>query len=159
MSRDVLLIILGWLITIALLLIFVPKEKIRHATIIFLSKQFVTWILGLIVVQLKLIEYPVRSFEYATRSSFDFEYFIYPSFCVIFNLHYPSKKGFFSQFMYYVYYCSTLTIIEVIVERYTNIIKYLNWTWYITWISFFITFYISRKFYHWFFRLDEKGNE
>jgi hypothetical protein len=157
MSREVLLIILGWVITITLLIIFVPKNKIRHASLIFFFKQNLTWILGLLVVQLNLIEYPVRSLSNATKSSFDFEYFIYPSFCVLFNLHYPYKKGFLSQFLYYVYFCSGLTIIEVYVEKYTDIIEYINWAWYVTWISFFITFYISRRFYVWFFKLNQKS--
>jgi hypothetical protein len=155
-SRDVIIIIFGYLITITLLVVFTPKNKIRHAWVIFFFKQFMTWILGLTVSELKLIEYPVRSFSYATRSSFDFEYFIYPAFCVIFNLHYPKNKNFFGQFMYYVYYCSVLSVIEVIVEKNTNIITYIHWAWYITWITFFITFYLSRKFYLWFFKLKEE---
>jgi hypothetical protein len=157
LNRDTIIIIFGWLITITLLLVFIPKEKIRHALVIFFFKQFMTWILGLTVVELKLIEYPVRSFSYATRSSFDFEYFIYPAFCVLFNLHYPKDKNFLGQFMYYTYYCSVITIIEVMVEKYTNILTYIHWTWYITWISFFITFYLSRKFYLWYFQLDKKS--
>jgi hypothetical protein len=155
LNRDIIIIIIGWLITITLLLLFVPKNKIRQASVIFLFKQFLTWILGLLVVELKLIEYPIRSFAYATRSSFDFEYFIYPAFCVIFNLHYPSKKNHFAQFLYYFCFCTGLSIVEVIVEKYTDIINYINWTWYITWISFYITFYISRKYYLWFFKIKE----
>lgn len=155
MSMDVFIIILGWLITIILLALFVPINKIRHAIVIFFFKQFITWILGLLVAEFKLIEYPVRSFSYAIKSSFDFEYFIYPAFCVIFNLHYPKTKEFFHQFMYYFMYCTVLTVIEVIIEKNTNVIKYINWTWYISWISFYITFYISRKFYLWFYKFEE----
>jgi hypothetical protein len=157
MSRDVLIIIIGWSITIILLFLFVPKDKLRHANVIFFFKQLLTWILGLLVVQLNLIEYPVRSFPNATKTSFDFEYFIYPSFCVLFNLHYPEEKSKLKQFMYYVYYCSGLTIVETFIERYTNILEYLYWTWHITWISFFITFFISRQYYLWFFKLKEKN--
>jgi hypothetical protein len=155
MNRDTIIIIVGWLITIVLLILFTPKSKFRHAIVIFFCKQFITWVLGIVVVELGLIEYPVRSFANATKTSFDFEYFIYPAFCVIFNLHYPNSKKFLPQFMYYVSYCTVLTVIEIIVERNTNIITYINWTWYITWISFFITFYISRKFYLWFFELNK----
>nr|WP_282434416.1 CBO0543 family protein [Desulfosporosinus orientis] len=42
-----------------------------------------TWAVGLGVVELRLIEYPVRLFPYANRTSFSFEYFIYPSICAI----------------------------------------------------------------------------
>ena len=61
--------------------------------------------------------------------------------------------------MHYFYFCSTITIIEVLCEKYTNIIKYIHWTWYITWITLFITFYISRQFYIWYFRLRDNKLE
>ncbi|NMC57343.1 MAG: hypothetical protein GYA50_09005, partial [Eubacteriaceae bacterium] len=117
-----------------------------------------TWILGLTVVQLGLIEYPVRFFPYATRTSFTFEYFVYPSICVIFNLYYPNGKSRFRQFMHYFYFCTAITIIEVLIEKYTDIIKYLHWTWHVTWITLFITFFLSRKFYVWFFSKYNKEN-
>ncbi|WP_459909512.1 CBO0543 family protein [Desulfotomaculum defluvii] len=156
MSIDILLLASAWLITIILLVVFVPRNKIRHGILIFLFKQFITWILGLIVAEFILIEYPVRSFPRATRSSFDFEYFVYPALCVLFNLHYPVNKNFSAQLMHYVYFCSGITAIEITLEKYTNLIEYINWAWYTTWISLFITFYLSRRFYLWFFNLERQ---
>ncbi len=156
MNIDYLLIALGWIITIGSLILFIPKHKIREAQVTFLFKQFFTWVLGLSVVQLRLIEYPVRLFAYANRTSFTFEYFIYPATCAIFMVHYPEKKTAFKKFMYYFYYCTILTGIEVIVEKHTNILKYIHWTWYISWISFFVTFYVTRAYYMWFFKLNKK---
>jgi hypothetical protein len=86
------MIISGWLIATILLILFVPKNKIREAHVSFLFMQALTWVLGLLVVQLKLIQYPIRSFSNATKISFDFEYFIYPAFSALFNLYYPEKK-------------------------------------------------------------------
>ena len=132
MNRDYILIIIGWIITIGLLFKFIPKNKIREALVAFHFKQMLTWILGLSVVQYKLIEYPVRLFPYAAKTSFSFEYFIYPSLCAIFNVNYPKGKKAFGQFMYYCYFCTTMTILEVYIEKHTNILKYIHWTWYIT---------------------------
>ena len=151
MSLEVIILVLSYIITTAVLILTVPKNKIREALLIFLFKQLITWVLGLAVAQYGLIEYPVRSFPYATKASFDFEYFIYPSVCVVFNLHYPEGKSRFRQFLHYFYICTIVTVIEVLCEKYTNIINYIHWTWYITWLSFIITFYVSRKFYIWFF--------
>jgi hypothetical protein len=50
------------------------------------------WLIGLVIVQLGLIEYPVRLFNHATETSFEFEYLVYPALCVIFNLHYPEGE-------------------------------------------------------------------
>jgi hypothetical protein len=157
MSSDTLLIILGWVITATLLIIFVPKKKIKRAILVFLFKMSITWVIGLLVVELKLIEYPVRSFAYASKTSFDFEYFVYPAFCVLFNLHYPEGKSFAKRFLHFIYYCSGLTAVEVIVEKNTNILNYLHWSWYTTFITLFITFFMSRQFYKWFFNIEEKS--
>lgn len=157
MNVNYIFLALEWLITIGLLICFIPKHKIREAHVAFLAKQAITWVLGLSVVELRLIEYPIRLFPYANKTSFTFEYFVYPSICAIFNVHYPEKKSAFSQFMYYFYYCTTLTGIEILTEKYTNILKYIHWSWYVTWISLFITFFITRKYYVWFFKLREKS--
>ena len=158
MNRDLLILIAAWIITIIILILYIPKEKLREAQLVFLFILSITWLIGLMVVEFKLIEYPVEFFEYATQTSFTFEYFIFPSLCAVFNMNYPENKSNLKQFMHYFNFCSVMTIIEVICERYTNIITYLNWTWYVTWITLFITFYASRQYYLWFFRLkDNKG--
>lgn len=150
--RDSFLLISGWLISIVLLIVFVPKNKFREANLLFLFMQFITWIMGTAVAEMKLIEYPVRSFPYAYKGSFDFEFFIYPSFCVLFNLYYPENKDKLRKFMHYFYYCTGLTMAEVMAGRYTNIIRYIHWGWYVTWITLFITFFITRQYYIWFYR-------
>ncbi len=155
MNINYIIIAIEWIIAIGLLVKFIPKNKIREAFVAFLFTQNLTWVLGLTVAELKLIEYPVRLFPYASRVSFTFEYFLYPSICAIFNVHYPQKKNAFGQFMYYFYYCTTLTVAEVFIEKYTNTLKYIHWTWYITWITLFLTFYATRKYYVWFLKLEQ----
>jgi hypothetical protein len=151
MSIDTVILVLAWIITIAVLFLTVPKNKIREAILIFFFKQLITWVAGLAVAQLRLLEYPVRSFPYATKASFDFEYFIYPAVTVVFNLKYPEGKGRFRQFLHYFNICTILTIIEVLCEKFTNIIIYVHWAWYTTWITTYLTLYMSRKFYFWYF--------
>ncbi len=156
MGIETIILVLAWIITIAVLIFTVPKNKIREAILIFFFKQLITWVVGLVITQYRLIEYPIRSFPYATKASFDFEYFIYPAVCVVFNLHYPVGKSRFRQFMHYLITCTAITIVEVLCEKYTDIITYIHWTWYITWITLVITFYISRKFYLWFFKMSNE---
>ena len=153
MIKEKVILLLAWSLTVIMLLIFVPRKKFREAQVIFLFKQFITWLFGLIAVESKLIEYPVRIFTIATRASFTFEYFVYPAISVIFCLYYPSKVKRFKVFLYYAGFCSAITIIEVLLEKFTVLINYLNWNWFHTWISLFITFFLSRCYYVWFFRL------
>jgi hypothetical protein len=156
MNKDYVLLALEWILATGLLIRFIPKNKIREAFVAFSFKQTLTWVLGLAVVELRLIEYPVRLFPYANKTSFTFEYYTYPALCAIFNVNFPEDKGSFGKFMYYCYYCSVITILEVITERYTNILKYIHWTWYVTWITLFITFYITRRFYVWFYKIGPR---
>lgn len=158
-NKEYILIIIEWLTVILLLIKFIPRDKIREAYLAFSFKQILTWLLGLTVAELRLIEYPVRLFPYATKVSFSFEYFAYPSICAIFNVNFPEGKSNFKKFMHYFYYCTTITTLEVIVERYTNIITYINWTWYVTWISLFLTFFMTRRFYVWYLKLNKRSSE
>lgn len=146
-------------IIIFLLVIFVPKNKIREAIVILMFKQAMTWILGLAAVQLAWLEYPDRLlFSDATQTSFTFEYIVFPAICVFFVLYYPKNYGWAGRFMYYVVYCSAITIVEVLIEHYTTAINYNEeWHWYTTWLSVFVTFYISWKFYLWFFKEKVKN--
>ncbi|WP_240689264.1 CBO0543 family protein [Ammoniphilus sp. YIM 78166] len=131
---------------------FVPKEKIRQAHVAFLIMQAFTWFIGFLVVELKMIEYPIRFFDYASRASFTFEYFVYPAICVIFNLHYPEAASLLKKVLYYLSYIVTLTIIEIGLEKYTLLITYISWDWRWTFISTALTLFLSRKYLKWFFQ-------
>jgi hypothetical protein len=137
---------------IFILIRFIPRKKIREAHAAYLFKLLITWSVGLCVAEFKLIEYPFRLFSYATKASFIFEFFLYPAICAVFIVNYPEKKGILHKLAYYFSYCTVLTIAEVIQERYTNIIKYINWNWSITWFTFLITFFLARKYNKWFFK-------
>lgn len=156
MNINYLYIIFAWVVTAIALIKFIPREKIREAQLVFLFKGTLTWVLGLIVVYFHLIEYPVRLLPSVSHTSFTFEYFVYPSICAIFNMHFPENKDKFHKALYYCYYCSGMTILEVLVERYTEILKYIHWHWYVTWITLFIIFFISRSYYKWYFNLNKK---
>jgi len=159
LSKEYIISIVEIILIIFVLYKYVPRDKIREAHVAYLFKQAITWSVGLIVAEYRLIEYPFRLFPYANKASFLFEFFFYPSICVIFIANYPEKKSLFSQFMYYFYYCTILTIIEVIQERYTDVLEYRHWTWYVTWITFFITFYMSKKYNEWFFKNITMNNK
>jgi hypothetical protein len=68
---------------------FIPKHKYRQASFIFLFSQLLSWIFGLLVVEIGWIEYPVRELHKANATSFTFEFLVLPIMCVFFNLYYP----------------------------------------------------------------------
>jgi hypothetical protein len=133
------------------ILFFIPKNKIRLAVVAFLFQQIITFLIGLMVVELGLLEYPVRLFASINRTSFTYEYYAFPVVCAVFNVWYPNDRSTLTQLGYYVGFCSVLTIFEVIIEKYTHLIKYINWEWYITWITICLALFLARLFCVWFF--------
>ncbi|WML58612.1 CBO0543 family protein [Neobacillus sp. PS2-9] len=144
-----------WILTTGMLF-FIPKKKIRLAVTAFLFKQGITWIFGLIVVEYGMLTYPVRLFADVNRSSFTYEFYVYPAVCAMFNVFYPYARSKLIQFLYYCAYCTVLTVPEIFLEKYTDLIHYLNWAWYWTWITLFLTFAATRWFCVWFFKGIEK---
>jgi hypothetical protein len=133
------------------LIFFIPKNKFRLAVVAFLFKQIITFLIGLVVVEFGMIEYPVRLFSTINRTSFTYEYYAFPVTCAIFNVWYPNNRSTLLQVGYYVLFSSVLTFTEVLIENHTNLIKYIHWEWYITWITLCLSFYLTRKFCIWFF--------
>lgn len=143
----------SWVIMSFLLILLVPRQKIREAQLSFLFKQVMTWLFGFLVVEKNLITYPKRAFfKKATKSSFTFEYFIYPATCALFNLYYPEKRSIWIKALYYSFHSGIITILEVIAVRYTKLIRYKNWKWYWSFLSIAFTNYLSHLYHKWFFK-------
>lgn len=152
MSIEWIILCAVWVISLMLLLFAVPKDRVRIAHVAFLFKQMITWILGLVVVEWGMLEYPVRELASVNRTSMTFEFFAYPAICAVFNVHYPSKRSLLARLAYFCAFCTGMTSVEVLIEKYTKLIDYSDWTWYWTWCSLFATFLSSRLFCVWFFK-------
>jgi hypothetical protein len=131
---------------------FVPKKKAFQAQFIFSFVEFITWILGLTVVQLGLIEYPYRELSTVNRTSFIFEYLVLPIMCIHFNVRYPRHSSKAIGLMYYLGITLTFTMMEYFMEKYTSILDYTGWHLYWTFISVCFIFWLSRKSTQWFFK-------
>lgn len=144
-------ILLSVYIVTTALLFSIPRDKIRLAMVAFLFKQVITFLIGIVVVELNLIEYPVRLFASINRTSFTYEQYVFPAICAIFIVWYPVHRSSIIQSGYYIGFSSVLTISEVIIEKYTNLIKYIHWEWYISWLTIYLSFCMVHLFCNWFF--------
>ncbi|MBU9723382.1 hypothetical protein KS407_18345 [Bacillus alkalicola] len=144
----------SWIFSILLYLIFVPKNHTREAHVSFLFKQVMTWLFGLIVVEYGLIKYPVRIFKKSNKASFTFEYFVYPILCSIFNVHYPEKRKPLIKGLYYFFHTSIIVGFEYYAVKFTDLIRYPKWRWYWSFITIWGTYYLSRLYYRWFFKIE-----
>lgn len=132
-----------WLLSFVLLG-FIPRHKRRLGLIAFFVKQWVTCVLGHLVVQLHLLAYPVREFAEINRSSLTYEFMAYPTVCALFTACYPVGKSKWIQFGYYALFCTALTVPEVLLERYTQVVRYIHWNGLWTWSTLFLTFLLTR---------------
>lgn len=129
-----------------------PRDKRLELQFIILFVQLPTWVLGLAAVQLGLLEYPYRELASVNRTSFIFEYIILPVLCVHVNNHYPRRASAPVKAAYLAGISLIMTGVEVVLERYTMLIKYTGWEWYWTWITVTIIFWLTQKTVAWFFR-------
>ncbi len=131
----------------------VPNGKAREAWVLFLFLQVITWPAGLLAVELGWIDYPVQLFPKTNqynRTSFSFEFFFFPVLAIIFSLYYPSFLKKWSALLYYLLFAGFFTIIEVILEKYTDLVEYYEWKWYWTFSTLILSLYLNHKYYLWF---------
>jgi hypothetical protein len=135
-----------------LLLVFVKKEKIIDAHISFLFMQSQTWLYGILVSQFQLIIYPVRLVDKGYLSNFGFEYVVFPTIAVLYNLYFPKAKGILTKLFYIFLYPTIITVLEVWTSKTTDLIEYTNWAWYWSWLTMLVTLNITFFYYKWFMR-------
>lgn len=153
---DTFILYTVWIVTALLLLIFIRRKNLLKAQVSFLFMQVPTWLIGALVVKERLIEYPVGFLSVVYKASFTFEFFVFPSVSAIFNVHFPSTKPWFIKALYTLSFPTFITIGEVSLEKHTELIKYINWAWYWSFITMTITLFISYGYYLWFFRKIRK---
>jgi hypothetical protein len=151
MSVEFVILIAMWAIGIISFLIFTPNRHRRKLIFGYLVCKTLTWLSTLFHVKFNLLIFPIREFPKATDLLLTTEYFFYPLLCGFYIIHEP-KLNYFVRFLYLSLWISILVIIDVMIEKYTNLIEYIHYDWYWTWLNFFCIFALSNMIYHWFFR-------
>ncbi|WP_299089555.1 CBO0543 family protein [uncultured Metabacillus sp.] len=127
------LLILG----IVLFLNSLRKPPIKHWILIYLLASYFSIFLGVLVVEEKMLKYPVQFFDKYFSSSILYEYLLFPVVCIYFY-----QTTFHSKFLGIIrqafLYTAALTLTEIMLEKYTDLIEYLTWTWLHTFISIYL---------------------
>lgn len=150
MSKEIIVLIISWIISIVLLVGKVPKNKKRDAQIVFSFAQSVGWLYVFIQSYFNNLVFPFREFPKATDMLFSLHFIIYPTFVVFFILCYPKSSGKWKIFFYYLVWISINQIYESLLEHYTDLIDARNWKWYWGFLTKFFIYYIIYLFYKWF---------
>jgi hypothetical protein len=133
------LLILG----IALFLFSLQKPPIKTKLIIFLLTAYISTFFGVLVVEKNMLKYPINLFSNYFSSSLLYEYLLLPMVCIYFyQTSYHSS--YFGMVLQCAMYTAALTIIEVVLERYTDLVEYHTWTWLYTLLSIFLLMMVIR---------------
>lgn len=132
-------------ITLLLLIFAVNWRYFRDWVTVFFFKSFLDLIGGSYVVEAHLIKYPVRFFSSLYDTSLLFEIWVFPVLCILYNQA-TRERGMWPIIYYAFLFSAGITVIEVSLEVYTELIEYINWHWYTTFFSLTVAFLISRAF-------------
>ncbi|MDF2523325.1 MAG: hypothetical protein K0R31_966 [Clostridiales bacterium] len=134
------------------ILIFVSKKNIRKALLAAIAAETVTWPVGLLLVSFGKIEYPVRLFPKAIESSFLHGYILNPSIYAIYYIHYPKQAKLIWRWVYTLLITAIPVSIEIMANKYTNLVHYKAWSGFYSWMLLIIFYFIIRKYLDWFLK-------
>ncbi|NGQ96730.1 hypothetical protein G3578_16315 [Brevibacillus sp. SYP-B805] len=143
-------ILLWALLIIGMVLLFISLRKplIKDMVLVYLMKGYISSFFGIIVAEEKWVEYPVRFLGQYFKTSIIFEYFLYPIMCVyLYRTSY--RSSFLGIIVQCALYASAMTILEVVCEKYTNLVKYHTWTWMYSFLTIFLLSFMVRMLMQW----------
>jgi hypothetical protein len=132
------------------ILIFVSKKNIRKAFLAAITAEAVAWPVGLLLVSFGKIEYPIRLFPKAIESSFLHGYILNPSIYAIYYIHYPKQAKLIWRWVYTLLITAIPVSIEIMANKYTNLVHYKAWSGFYSWMLLIIFYFITRKYLDWF---------
>ncbi|WP_063868148.1 CBO0543 family protein [Paenibacillus sp. Soil766] len=147
----------AWCIAISLL-IFACFINWRKATVSFIFIQLLTWPLGIFAVEYGALMYPVRFFSKLMSTSFTYEFIALPAIGTIYCMYFPQEQRMLVKALYIVAFPTALTLAEVILLKYTDLIRYIHWSWYLSWLTIGITLHLNYLFFRWFFKKENAHN-
>jgi hypothetical protein len=152
MRLEYLILIAMWLLGFAGWFLFIPRKDWRKGSLAFLMFQAIIWLFDMPSFQLGLLRAPVREFPKASNLPLTIDYFFYP---VLFAFYYVRRKRQVSlrrRFTYFFVWISSVTLFDILIERYTDLLAYGSLTWYGMWIYIAFLFYASQVCCNWFFK-------
>jgi hypothetical protein len=145
LTIETIITILAAIINLLLLIFAVDWRYFRDWVVVYLFKCVLDFLWGSPVVNLKLLDYPVRLLPHYYNTSILFEVWVFPTLCILYN-QVTREKGIRPILCYAVLFSAVITAFEYPIELYTDLIDYLNWSWFTSFYTITITFLMSRCF-------------
>lgn len=144
---DKLFLIIVFISNIAVLIpVIMRKPPIKDWIIVYFFNAATNFIADSYLSAHKIVRYPVRFLPKVFKTHILFDFFIYPTFSIIYNQMTIKDKP-FAIFYKLVLFTFPMFIIEFWAERRTNLIEWgRGWRWYHTVISVIVKSLMTRSF-------------
>lgn len=146
------ILIAMWLFGFVGFILFIPRKNWRKGFLAFLIFQAIIWLSDMPAFQYGVLSAPVRELPKATDLPLTIDYFFYP---VLFSIFYVNKRvwaSLWSRMTYFFIWISVITLFDIVIERYTDLLEYGFLTWWGMWIYIWILFYLSQVCCNWFYK-------
>lgn len=148
MQIERLILVAMWLFGFIGFILFIPRKDWRKGFLAFLVFQAIIWLCDMPSFKFDLLRAPVREFPKATDLPLTIDYFFYPVLFSIFYVH-RRRKG---RWTYFFVWTTLLSILDIVIERYTDLLEYEFLKWYGMWVYIVFLFYVSQICCNWFFK-------
>ena len=134
------------IVIFAIVLAFALRQPpLKDWLLVFFLKSYLAILVSTWITAQGRIEYPARFLPQIFSNSILFEVFVFPILCVVYNqtTYRSGLKGVIGQA---ALYSAAMTALEFWLERNTELITYLRWSWASTFIWLFVSFLFVRVF-------------
>lgn len=165
MRMEHFILLLMWLFGFIGFILFVPKKDWRKGFLAFMMFHAIIWLCDMPAFKYDLLRAPVRELPKAADLPLTIDYFFYPVLFSIFYVHRRVNGSPGSRITYFLVWVSAASLLDIVIERYTDLLEYEFLTWYGMWMYIGFLFYISQVCCNWFFKDKAKflggavGNE
>ncbi|WP_453995843.1 CBO0543 family protein [Bacillus nitroreducens] len=148
MQKEFVILLILWMIGIIGFFALIVRKDVRRGILAFLLFQAVIWFFDMFVFKYGLLYAPVREFPEAHEFPLTIVYFFHP---LLFSIFYVYKRLNFN-FIYFSIWISSITLFDVVIEHYTDLLEFRSMTWYGLWVYFGFLYYASNICCDWFYK-------
>jgi hypothetical protein len=155
MQMEYFILTAMWVLGITGFILFIPREKKRKGILTLMIFQAIIWLCDMPAFTYNLLSAPVRFFPKATDLTVTINYLFYP---VLFSIYYVHKRRDSSltyKVMYFLVWVSFLTLIDIVLERHTDLLEYGRITAFGMWLYIGFIVLVSQIFCNWFYKEKE----
>ncbi|KEF35911.1 hypothetical protein M670_04928 [Schinkia azotoformans MEV2011] len=152
MLMECLILVAMWLFGFLGFILFIPHKEWRKGFLAFLMFQAIVWLCDMPSFQFGLLSAPVRVLPKATDLPLTINYFFYPVLFSIFYVNKRAKGSLWSRITYFFVWVSIITLFDVVIERFTDLLEYGLLSWWGMWIYIWLLFFVSQVCCNWFFK-------